>query len=873
KKINLEKLPKHFDFQNQEKKWNDYWEEQQVYYYQQNTNKEKFIIDTPPPTVSGSLHIGHVFSYTQTDIIARYQRMCGKNVFYPMGWDDNGLPTERRVQNYYHVQCDPETPFAKGATYTPATAKKRKKPLSKISRRNFIELCHQLTTQDEEVFKDLWQRIGLSVDWNLEYATIDEKSQIAAQYSFLDLLAKDQVYTCLAPAMWDTDFATAIAQAEIEDREENSYYYFIRFSIEESKDKIIIATTRPELIPACIALTVHPDDQRYRHVIGKTALTPLFQAPVPIMASLDTDPEKGTGIMMICTFGDSADVEWWQNHDLPLKQIISQDGRLLSLKFGSPDWESRNVDQANHYYNQLIGRNIRQAREIIIDLLKNNSMGNYFTQEPQQILHAVRYYEKGKKAIEYIPARQWFVKLLDKKDQLLNTGKKINWHPEQMKHRFLNWTENLKLDWCISRQRFFGVPIPIWYPLDERGNILYNQPLLPELKDLPIDPASDCPAGYLEEQRNQPSGFIGEKDVFDTWFTSSLTPQIAANWIADKEKFNQHFPMSIRPQSHEIIRTWAFYTIAKSLLHHRQLPWNHVLISGWIMDPDRKKMSKSSGNVVTPIAYLERYGADSVRYWSGKARLGIDTTFDEKIMKIGQRLVTKLYNAAKLITSLDNQDRIITTPLDLSFIHSLKKLVKTATSLMNQFEYAQALAEIERFFWENFTDSLLELLKSRSKGEGSYQFAEYQSAKGVLKTGLSVLLRLFAPFLPFITEEIWSWEYSDLTHRSSIHQANWPTIDEFDQYQNLNNDVLFNAVKGCLKVIHKYKSENHLAIGQPLDHLTICAGHEFLELIKSCQEDLKNAARVGAFYWKEINSLGENTIEITNSKHHLKKHF
>ncbi|MBN2659212.1 MAG: valine--tRNA ligase [Spirochaetales bacterium] len=647
---------KHFDSKAAEEKWSRFWQEQGTYRFEENSGREVFSVDTPPPTVSGSLHIGHVFSYTHTDIICRFQRMRGKNVFYPIGWDDNGLPTERRVQNYFNIQCDPAIPYEEGLSFEKADSKAAKKRAVKVSRKNFIEHCRRLTGEDEEVFKHLWMRNGLSVEWEREYSTIDADSMKAAQFSFIDLYGKGHLYSTAAPVMWDIDFETAVAQAEIEDREEESFYHFINFTV-ESGETIKIATTRPELLPACVGITAHPDDDRYRHLFGKQALTPLFHVPVPIFPSPEADPEKGTGILMVCTFGDSMDVEWWKREELPLRQIIHSDGTMMAPPFGEENWPSENPGSAKKHMEVLAGKSVKAARKIIIDLLEDNEEGiNYRAGDPLKTVHPVRYYEKGKRPLEILSSRQWFVSLLDKKEMLLKAGDDLKWHPAHMGKRYRDWTENLKFDWCISRQRYFGVPIPAWYRLDREGRPDYSSPVLPDIEALPVDPASDCPAGFHESQRDSPGGFTAEKDIFDTWFTSSLTPQISSGW--------GKIPLSIRPQSHEIIRTWTFYTITKSLLHEGSLPWRDVLISSWILDGDRKKMSKSKGNVVTPEEWFDRYGADSIRYWTAGARLGTDTAFDEQVLKTGRKLVTKIFNAAKFVFSFSLPDRQPMTELD-----------------------------------------------------------------------------------------------------------------------------------------------------------------------------------------------------------------
>ena len=665
-------LPRHYDSRGSEARCIKAWESAGVYRYEPGRPAgEVFSVDTPPPTVSGSLHIGHVFSYTQTDVIARYQRMRGREVFYPMGWDDNGLPTERRVQNYFHVSCDPSLSGEEGLNSEQADAKTRKGPLRRVSRRTFIELCERLTAEDERAFRDLWKRTGLSVDWDLEYTTIAGRARRAAQESFLDLYEKGHVYQNVAPTMWDVDFQTAVAQAEIEDREEVGAYYSIEFGVAASDRTFTVATTRPELLAACVGVTAHPDDRRYRDLFGREAVTPLFRLRVPIFPSAEADPQKGTGIAMVCTFGDATDVEWWRTRRLALRQIVGPDGRFCETTF---DGASTDPRAAQAVYAQMVGRNVRAARRLTEDLLRRpehstNGDRPALAAEPEPIRHEVKFYEKGTSPIEFMTTRQWFVRLLDKRDRLLAAGDEIDWYPGHMRLRYRNWTENLQFDWCISRQRYFGVAFPVWYPLDEDGNPVYEKPLFASRDALPVDPMTDVPPAYAGDQRDRRGGFTGEPDVFDTWFTSSLTPQITTGWPASMDP---PMPMDARPQAHDIIRTWAFYTIAKSLLHQDTIPWRSALISGWILDPDRKKMSKSVGNTVTPLDYLNRYTADGVRYWAASARLGADTAFDESVLKVGRRLVTKLYNAGKFVLGLGEAPRdSIADELDRAFVHEL----------------------------------------------------------------------------------------------------------------------------------------------------------------------------------------------------------
>ena len=861
--INPKDLPKRYEFKDKEKFWRDIWEDKGIYKRLKGKSRSaSFVIDSPPPTVSGSLHVGHIFSYTHQDIIARYKRMRNFNVIYPMGWDDNGLPTERRVQNIFGVRIDNNIPYIKDLDIY-----KRKKELGLknddslvINRQNFIEMCHKVTKKDEIVFKDLFRRMGYSIDWQDEYATIDNKSRYIAQSSFIDLFNKKHVYQSNAPTMWDVDFQTAVAQAEIEDREIKGAYHDLRFGIEDSKQDLIISTTRPELLAACVGITAHPDDKRYKDLFGKKAISPVFFAPIPIFPSELVDKEKGTGILMVCTFGDQTDVIWWRENDLPLRQVFGSDGKILDIRFSDDKekngWVSLNQKLANINARKIFDKNLNESKKIIIDLLKdpkNSSTGKIpLISDPKNILHPVRFYEKGESPIEYLSTRQWFVQILDKKDKLLEMGDKINWHPDYMSKRFSNWTENLSLDWCISRQRFFGVPIPVWYRLDENKTIDFDNVILPNIKDLPIDPVIDTPPGFTENQRNKPKGFIGEQDVFDTWFTSSMSPQIVSNWgIKNKEEMDKLFPMDIRPQSHEIIRTWAFYTIVKSLLHHNSIPWKNVVISGWILDPDRKKMSKSRGNVITPINTIEQFGSDAVRYWAGSARLGTDTTYDESVFLIGNKLVTKLYNAAKFVLSHDSSETNDINELDASFLQDLQKLIDEVTNCYDKFEFAQALQLSEEFFWNIYTDNYIELVKKRvfnSEGE------EKKSAVTTLRIALSVLLRIYAPVLPSITEEIWSWCFAKETNTNSIHQSNWPNVLEFKMFNPPENkDSLDVAIK-TIRAIRKTKTANAIGLGKPVDSIKLIINTHQKDILTKIMDDVSNAAGCYNFSFESSDS-------------------
>jgi valyl-tRNA synthetase len=867
--MDISKLPKHFDTLTAERTWSEYWEAEGIYRCPDQLGSidrnRLFVIDTPPPTVSGSLHIGHVFSYAHTDVLARFQRMCGKIVVYPMGWDDNGLPTERRVQNYFHVRCNPQLPSNPNLRLPRPEEVDPKSPPLQISRPDFIELCLWLTSEDEKAFKSLWTRVGLSVDWRFEYSTINKRCRAAAQRSFLDLWRKGHIYSVEAPTMWDIDFQTAIAQAEVEDRTIAGQFHRIRFGVEGSDETFTIATTRPELLPACVAVTAHPNDARYRHLFGRRAITPVFRASVPIFPSDLADPEKGTGILMACTFGDANDIRWWREQRLPLRQVLGRDGRLVPVDFSAPNWSSLDPEAANGAYRSLTGKTTKQARHIIVDLLRDPASAADggpapLAGEPIPLEHPVKFFEKGDRPLEFIPTRQWFVRLLDQKEKLLELGDLINWHPHFMRHRYRTWTENLAFDWAISRQRYFGVPFPLWYPIGPERQVNYEQPIFAPDDALPLDPFQATPPGYTESQRDQPGGFTAETDVFDTWFTSSLTPLIVSQWGERERSLQSLFPMDLRPQSHEIIRTWAFYTIAKAYLHEGEIPWRHVAISGWIVDPDRKKMSKSRGNVMTPIGLLDEYGSDAVRYWAASAQLGNDTTFDVNVLKVGKRLVTKIFNASKFVLARDYTGGPIVYPMDRVFFRRLQNLVERATAAFEQFQFHVALSETERFFWNSFTDSYIEMARSRT--HGALGDEAQQSAISALHRSLDVLLRLFAPFLPFITEEVWSWGFAARKKCPSIHLASWPSNADFADIEPVKDDAIFDIAVQALSAINRGRSEFGVSTAREIESATLVGAPPVFERLLLVKDDVRLAARAQDLKIVQDESLAETETNL-----------
>ena len=776
----MAEIPQSYDPALSERNWAERWERAGLYRWDPSRPRaETFSVDTPPLTVSGSLHIGHVFSFTQADLLVRYQRMTGKNIAYPIGWDDNGLATERRVQNVFGIRPDPRKPY--DPSWKPSRDKAKDAPVEEVSRQNFIEACALVTAEDERAFEAVWRRVGLSVDWSTQYATIDAGCRRVSQLSFLDLVRKGEVYQKFAPTMWDVDDRTAVAQAELEDREVPGAYHDLRFAI-EGGGEFVVSTTRPELLGGCVAVVAHPGDERYKHLLGKRARTPLFHALVPILPSEHADPEKGTGILMVCTFGDQADVEFWKGRELPLRQLIGLDGRMRAVRFGEAPFESADAERARAAWAELEGKTVKQAQAKSVELLR---AAGALAAEPRAITHAVKFYERGTRPLEFVPTRQWFIRVLDHRSEFIEQGRKIEWRPAFMRARYENWVLGLNQDWCVSRQRYFGVPFPVWYPLGSDGAPDYARPIWAAPESLPIDPLATAPPGYSEAQRGVPGGFAGDPDVMDTWATSSLTPQIVSHWPLDEKRHRSVFPFDMRPQAHEIIRTWAFYTIVKAWMHEREIPWRNVAISGWILDPDRKKMSKSKGNVVTPMALFDTHSVDAVRYWAARARLGVDTALDEQVMKLGRRLATKLANAGRFAllqleragaSEASHGAERITHPLDVDFAARLAELVERATAAFREFDFASALHASEEAFWD-FCDNYLEIVKVRAYAETPSP--ERESALATLQLALRVFLRLFAPALPFVTEEVWSWRFAGAGRRQSIHTSPWPTAAEF----------------------------------------------------------------------------------------------
>jgi len=830
--------------------WSAAWEAEGTYAFDRTASREQvFSIDTPPPTVSGSLHIGHVFSYTHTDTVARYQRMCGREVFYPLGFDDNGLPTERRVQDVYGIRCDPTLPYDPDLVLPAAGAGTARGAVA-VSRRNFVELCVQLTTEDEKVFEALWRSVGLSVDWGLQYTTIGTVARAAAQRAFLHNLARGEAYQSQAPTLWDVTFRTAVAQAELEDREIDGAYHRVAFERLDAAGApagpVSIETTRPELLPACVALVAHPDDPRYQPLFGTTVRTPLFEVEVPVLAHRLAAPDKGSGIAMICTFGDMTDVTWWRELSLPTRTVIGRDGRLLADP--PPGLDS---DAGRAAYAELAGLTVFSAKKRVVEMLSESGA---LEGAARPIKHPVKFYEKGKHALEIVSTLQWYLRNGGRDPELahelLERGRELDWTPDFMRVRYENWVRGLVGDWLISRQRFFGVPFPLWYRVGTDGEALYDERLLPDESELPVDPASQCPRGFTEDQRGVPGGFVADPDVLDTWATSSLSPEIIGGWERDPDLFARVFPMDLRPQAHDIIRTWLFSTVVRSHLEFGRLPWARAAISGFVVDNDRKKLGKSTGNaVVTPADVVERFGADAVRWRAASVRPGVDSPFDESQIKVGRRLATKILNASAFVlrrASTADGDRAepspaaVTHPLDRAVLARLARVVEEATAAFDAFDYAQALEVTQTFFW-SFCDDYLELVKDRSYSDDP---AGGGSARAALTLALSVLQRLFAPVLPFVTAETWSWWQS-----GSVHRASWPTAHELVDTDALltvaGDPAVLDAAAAALAGIRKAKSEAKVSMRTPVELATVTAPAELLAAVRAGADDLRAAGRIG----------------------------
>ncbi|MFW6040439.1 MAG: valine--tRNA ligase [Thermoplasmatota archaeon] len=787
------------DFIEIEKKWIDEWEEMDIYNFDQSLDAPVYSIDTPPPTISGRMHIGHAVSYTQMDIIARYKRMRGYNVFYPWGWDDNGIATELFVKN--------ETGISP----------------KEVGREKFIELCLETSKGLEDKLERKWKRIGTSADYNYFYRTIDERSRKTSQKSFIDLYKMGREYRKKAPTLWCPHCETAISQVETEDEEKEGLFNNIHFELEDGEE-LTISTTRPELLPSCVAIFVHPDDERSDKLVGKNAKVPLFEQEVPIFEDEDVDMEKGTGIVMCCTFGDQTDIDWWYTHDLPLRIAIDENGKMTEL--------------AGKYSNM----DIEEAREKIIEDLKEaGKLG-----EQWEIVHDINVHERCSTPIEFLVTKQWFIKYLDLKDKYLHIGEEINWNPDHMKVRYDNWVKSLRWDWCISRQRFHGIPFPVWY-CKECGEVK-----LAEEDQLPVNPLVDEPIGPCEECGS--TDFEPERDVLDTWATSSLTPQIATRWVEDKEVFNNVFPFSLRPQSHDIITFWAFNTIVKSLFHEGKKPWDSIMIHSYLWLPGGKAFSSSKGIVIDPEEVSEEYGADSLRYLSGTLALGEDGIYEKKLLKRGQRLRTKYWNLQNFVRkSIDK--KIKNQPeleiIDKWILSKYSNLVQEVTKNLDNYRYDRALQEVENFLWHEVADHYIEMVKYRVYEKGFDESAQYT----LYQIGLG-LTKLLAPFMSFITEEVYHRSFKDYEDKKSIHISSWPEPLISDE----RSVQIGNKIKKIIADIRNWKSENGMPLNEKLEDIRLVTDDE---RIKECKEDIINTVKTKCITFLQKQDIKEKAVEVT----------
>ncbi len=798
-------LPQRYDPKEAEPRWQKYWADQEIFVYHPDPKRETYAVDTPPPTVSGKMHIGHAFSYTQQDIIARYQRMIGKNVFFPFGTDDNGLPTERLVEKSKNILS------------------------TQMPRQQFVAICNEFIQQEKPKFIQSWKDIGMSADFTRSYSTINPHCQITSQASFIDLFQKGRIYQQEAPGSYCVACQTAIAQAEFESVDLKSHFNDIVFT--SGGKELIISTTRPEMIPACVALFYHPNDERYQELKGKFATVPLFNYEVPILTDDSIDKEKGTGLMMVCTFGDKEDVDKWFRFKLPLRVVFVKNGRM------------------NELAGEFKGMKMKDARLAIIEQLKEKKI----LIRQKEISHAVNVHERCKTEIEFLKTKQWYIKVLDKKEELLDLANKITWYPAHMKVRYDHWVQNLNWDWCISRQRHFGIPLPVWTCLK------CKKYLVPERKDLPVDPTIDKPKQSCSCGSNE---FSGETDVLDTWATSSISPLISSNW-AHQGEYDFQFqdkPFALRPQAHDIIRTWLFYTIVKSYYHHGRIPWNNVMISGHAQDPHGRKMSKSLGNIVEPQEMIKKYSADALRFWAAGSTLGDDLPFQDKDLLTGQKFVTKMWNASKFcIMHLEDYPGLeastVTEVFDKWLLSRLHKIIQESTSSFEKYEYSKTKSKVEHFFWHDLCDNYLEIVKDRLYNPDARGTNARRSAQYALYESLLAILKMIAPITPHITEEIYHLFFAAKENKKSVHLSSWPKYDHrfIDEKAELAGEVGIDIIN----IVRRFKSEQQVSLKEAINTLVLInTEKDFSSTIKSIEHDLKAVLNV-----KEIMFAGATTLK------------
>ena len=790
---NMKEIPKHYNSKEAETKWKEYWEKEGIYKFNPYS-KKIYSIDTPPPTVSGKMHIGHAFSYSQMDFIARYQRMRGKSILYPFGTDDNGLPTEMLIEKIHNIRAED------------------------LEREEFVKLCRETLEKIRPSFIQDWKDIGISADWNIFYSTIDDHCIKISQLSFIDLYKKGRIYRKKAPFIFCPRCKTAIAQTEMEDREEETELVYIKFDTSLGK-KITIATTRPEFLAACVAIYVNPNDERYKEFIGKEAILPIYNKKVKILANEDVDMNFGSGVVYHCTFGDFKDVEWSYRFNTEIIEIIDKDGKL------------------NENAGKYKGLKIEEARKIIIeDLQKIGAI-----EKIEKIKHFVNVHERCGTKLEILTTEQWFIKYLDLKDKLLEFGKRLKWYPKHMFSRYENWVNGLKWDWCISRQRYFGVPFPIWY-CKKCGNVI-----LADEDQLPVDPIKNKPRKKCLCGSNE---FEPERDVMDTWATSSLTPKIVAEMFKNYEIYEKIIPMDLRAQAHDIITFWLFNTVVKFLLHENKIPWKNVMISGWALDPKGEKMSKSKGNVIEPKEVIEKYCVDCLRYWAASSKLGEDLRYQEKIFIEAKRTLNKLWNAARFV--------ILNIPEDFSaksikkisgidkwMLSKLSKTIKECTKAFEKYEYSKAKKFTEELFWKVFADNYLEIVKDRIYNKEKYEEWEINSAYFTLYTSLLTIIKLFAPIIPFITEEIYQLRFAKDENIKSIHISKWPKA----KWSFENEEILGDTLIEIIGKIRKFKSEKNIAMNEKIRKVVVS------KKIKIFERELMTTMNIEEIEYKDIEGI------------------
>lgn len=775
-------LDKKYDSLVKEEKWLNYWKKNKIYEFKPDY-REVYSIDTPPPTVNGKIHIGHIFSYSQAEMIARYKRLRGYNVFYPFGFDDNGLPSERLVE------------------------KEQKKKAHEIGRESFSKLCYETTNKYEEEFQDLFSKLGVSTDWSMCYKTVSSSTIKISQNSFLDLIEKGHCYHKESPALWCNECLTSIAQAELETKTIKTTFNYVNFKTVEDNEVFTIATTRPELLPAIVCVFVNPDDDKNNHLIGKTAHIPVIDVNVPIIGDEKVAIDKGTGIVMCCTFGDQTDIEWWKKYNLPLKYIFTDDGRIM--------------DSVPNYG----GLKIKEARKQIVDDLQ---VGGYIV-KIEELEHEVQTHERCGSEVEYTVMKQWFIDIMNHKEDFLRIGNEINWYPTHMHNRYEEWVNNVAWDWCISRQRYFGVPFPVWY-CKECG-----EPIFASKEQLPVNPLTDTPS--IEKcHKCGCKEFIPESDVMDTWATSSVTPLINMKY-GEKDNYESILkPMSLRSNASEIIRTWDFYTIVKSYYHFGIKPWDNVMISGFVMANKGEKISKSKGNSkVEPLDLIKQFSADVVRYWAASGRLGTDITFSEETLLRGKKLVNKIWNVSKFVQMHleDYQDKVFDDfeYIDKWILGNFIDMEKEYLKYLDNYEIGLALNILEKFFW-NFCDNYIEIVKHRLyRPEEFGEKARYSGQKTIYIL-LYKLLQDFSIFFPFITEEIYQDIYHDM---KSIHITEIKSLNYSFDEEIVNGNLMCEIIS----MVRGKKSSSNLSLKTIVKKLEIDCSPNLKKAIEKANKDFK----------------------------------